>query len=263
MRVKYASYAAALAAVAAVTACAFNPFSEPRARWRGEVESACLARGYVRPSAFVQSMPRLSGRGSCGLDYPFKVSAASGGQVGIVPPAIMGCPMTAAVDRWMAGSVQPAAHRYLGAQVVAIRQMSSYSCRTRESARRAKLSEHSFGNALDVAGFRLADGREILIGREWWRGRREERAFLHAAFAGACREFYTVLGPGHNRAHSNHFHLDLLLTNAKGGRHYCRPEPRPHPEGIPMAGLADDTVAALPKGPIPFAIKDYDEEEGF
>jgi hypothetical protein len=265
MRVKFASLAAALAAVAAVAACAFNPFGEPRARWRGEVESACLARGQVRPSAYVRPMDSISGRGSCGLEQPFKVSATSRGYVGMEPPATLGCPMVAAVDRWVAGAVQPAARRYLGQHVVAIRQMSSYSCRTRESRRRAKLSEHAFGNALDVAGFRLADGRDILIARSWWRGRREEQAFLRAVFAAACREFYTVLGPGYNRAHANHFHLDLLLTNAKNGRHYCRPEPRMNPpEGIPMAEMQDDeSVASLPKGPIPFALKNYDEEEGF
>jgi hypothetical protein len=263
MRVKYASYTAVFAVLAAMAACAYNPYYEPRARWRDEVESACLARGYVRPSAYVRPMDSLSGRGSCGLDHPFKVSATNGGYVGVMPPAVIGCPMTAAVDRWVDSSVQPSARRYLGMHVVAIRQMSSYSCRTRASSRRDKLSEHAFGNALDVAGFRLADGRDILVGRSWWRGAPEERAFLRAAFAGACREFYTVLGPGYNRAHANHFHLDLLLTNAKDGRHHCRPEPAPYREGVPVAGLRDENVAALPRGPIPFAVKEYSEEEGF
>ena len=169
------------------------------------------------------------------------------------PVATMGCPMTAAIDRWMASSVQPAALTYFGSHVVGIRQIASYGCRTRDNVRGAKLSEHAFGNALDVAGFRLADGRELTIAGGWWGGPRQEQAFLRTVFAGACREFYTVLGPGSNRLHANHFHLDLLLTNARNGRHYCKPQPSSG--GVPVAELPADratTVGSLPRRPIPF-----------
>ena len=94
------------------------------------------------------------------------------------------------------------------------------------AASRGPLSEHSFGNALDVAGFRLASGREVTVLQGWWRGTPRDRAFLQLVFAGACAEFYTVLGPGSDAYHSNHFHLDLLRTNARGGRHFCQPQPR-------------------------------------
>ena len=33
----------------------------------------------------------------------------------------------------------------------------------------AQLSEHAFGNAIDVSGFKLADGREISVVRDWKR----------------------------------------------------------------------------------------------
>jgi len=73
------------------------------------VEAACLASGEVRPSAFVQPMSPLGGRGSCGLEHPFKVSATLNGRVAVTPPAVIGCPMTASVSRWLARAVQPAA----------------------------------------------------------------------------------------------------------------------------------------------------------
>ena len=107
-------------------------------------------------------MSPLGGRGSCGLEHPFKVSATANGTVAVTPPATIGCPMTASVDRWMARSVQPAARAYFGSRVVEIRQIASYGCRTRNS-RGAAMSEHAFGNALDVAAFRLADGREVNV----------------------------------------------------------------------------------------------------
>ncbi|MFZ0397973.1 MAG: extensin family protein, partial [Methyloceanibacter sp.] len=106
MGVRFGYLIASLAIVSGVAGCASNPYSEPRAAWRGEVEAACLASGEVRPSAYVQPMSPVGGRGSCGLEHPFKVSAALNGRVAVTPPAVIGCPMTASVDRWLARSVQ-------------------------------------------------------------------------------------------------------------------------------------------------------------
>ena len=136
--------------------CQASPLAPPipipnRAR-PGGVRSRlqCLASGSVRPSAYVQPMSPLGGRGSCGLQHPFKVSATANGTVAVTPPATIGCSMTASVERWMARSVQPAARAYFGSRVVEIRQIASYGCRTRNS-RGVAMSEHAFGNALDVA----------------------------------------------------------------------------------------------------------------
>ena len=248
MGVRVAYLIASMAIVSGVVGCASNPYLEPRATWRGEVEDSCLAGGAVRPSAFVQPMSPLAGRGSCGLEHPFRVSAALNGGVDVSPPAIIDCPMTASIDRWLMRSVQPAAAAYFRSRVIGIRQIASYGCRTRDNLG-VKLSEHAFGNALDVAAFRLADGREISVVHDWWYGGAAERAFLQASFAGACAEFYTVLGPGSDAFHSNHFHLDLLLTNARNGRHYCQPVPY----GMPMAELSGgDSVGAVAKTPLSF-----------
>jgi hypothetical protein len=252
MGVRVAYCIASMAVVSSVAACASNPYSEPRAAWRGEVENACLASGAVKPSAFVQPMSPLGGRGSCGLEHPFKISAALNGSVAVSPPAIINCPMTASVDRWMMRSVQPAAAAYFRSRVVEIHQIASYGCRTRDNLG-VKLSEHAFGNALDVADFRLADGREISVVGDWWRGGAAARAFLEAAFAGACAEFDTVLGPGSDPYHSNHFHLDLLRTNARDGRHFCQPSPY---GGMPMAEFpGGDGVGAVAKTPLSFVAR--------
>jgi Extensin-like protein C-terminus len=249
MGVRVAYLIASLAIVSGVAACAFNPYSEPRAAWRGEVEAACLASGEVTPSAFVQPLSPLGGRGSCGLEHPFRISAALNGTVAVTPPAVIGCPMTASLDRWITRSVQPAARAYFASRVVEIKQIASYGCRTRDNLG-VKLSEHAFGNALDVAAFRLADGREIVVLRDWSRGTPAARAFLQAAFAGACAEFYTVLGPGSDAYHSNHFHLDLLRTNARNGRHFCQPAPY---GGGPVAQLpVGESVGAVAKTPLSF-----------
>jgi hypothetical protein len=219
-----------------------------RAPWRGEVENACLASGAVQASAYVRAMQEIDGPGVCGLGRPLRVSGLLGGRVRVSPPATIGCPLTAALDRWVQTSVQPAARRYFGSRVVEIRQIASYGCRGRNGNSYGDISEHAFGNALDMAGFRLANGQEILVVRSWWRGAPRERAFLQDIFAGACAEFYTVLGPGSDRYHYNHIHVDLLASNARNGRHYCQPTPG----RVPVAQASADPKTTASIKPIPF-----------
>jgi len=240
------------ACLAALIGCAggggtFN--SGQRAPWRGKTEQACLASGAVRASSSVQSMTPIDGPGVCGLDRPLRVSGVSGGRVGVTPPATIGCPLTAAIDRWVNTAVQPAAYRYFGRPVVEIRQIASYGCRGRNGDRFGAISEHAFGNALDIAGFRLAGGEEISVFKGWWKGSPRERTFLQAVFAGACAEFYTVLGPGSDRYHYNHIHVDLLVSNARNGRHYCQPSPG---QGVPVAEAEGEPKSTASVKPLSF-----------
>ncbi len=252
MGARVAYFAAGIAVAAclgALVGCGgggtFN--SGQRAPWRGKTEEACLASGAVQASAYVQPMQAIDGPGVCGLERPLHVSGLLGGGVGVTPPATIGCPLTAALDRWIKASVQPAASRYFGSRVVEIRQIASYSCRGRNGAMFGKISEHAFGNALDIAGFRLANGQEIVVVSAWGRGTARERAFLGAVFGGACQEFDTVLGPGSDRFHYNHIHVDLLASNGSRGRHYCRPQP-----GIPVAEAASDPKSTASVTPLSF-----------
>lgn len=222
--------------------------SGKRAPWRASAEQACLKSGAVRASPSVQSLPSISGPGVCGLDVPLRVSGLSGGKIALTPPATIGCPLTAGLNRWIQASVQPAAYRYFGRPVVGIRQIASYSCRGRNGNNNGHISEHAFGNALDIAGFKLAGGDEVSVYKGWWKGSQRERAFLQAAIAGACSEFYTVLRPGSDRHHYNHIHVDLLQSNARNGRHYCQSAPR----GVPVAEAAGNPGSTASVKPLSF-----------
>src|SRR5207247_2132243 len=130
----------------------------------------------------------------------------------------------------------------LGEQVVEIKQLSAYSCRTVNNQAGGNISEHAFGNALDVGVFKLASGREVTV-EHGWKGAYEERGFLRQVHAAACERFSTVLGPGADVFHYNHFHLDLARRTS--GRSVCRPaaEELPMPmardrQGVPMSRQA-------------------------
>jgi hypothetical protein len=145
---------------------------------------------------------------------------ASVGPVAVKPTATLACPIVSVLDRWLAEAVQPAAQRWFGARVVEIKQISAYSCRGMNGNPNAHISEHAFGNALDIAAFTLADGRRITV-KDGWHGMPEERGFLRDVQAAACQQFNTVLAPGSNRYHYDHIHVDLMRRAS--GRLICEP----------------------------------------
>ena len=195
---------------------------ERRAAWRDQEERACMASGAVRASAYLQMSRPVSDRGACGITKPIKVAALSTGAIGIGPAATLNCPMTNFVDRWLVEAVQPAALAWFGAPVVSIKQISSYACRTRNNERGESLSEHAFGNALDIAGFTLANGQTVTVKASWNGADPNARGFLREVFAAGCVRFKTALGPG-VKYHDDHFHFDLAHHNGDGTSRYCRP----------------------------------------
>ena len=91
----------------------------------------------------------------CSVPYPLTVKSL-GANIGLSPEAILNCAMAEAAARFAAGIIQPSAKADLGTDLKSISQASTYVCRPRHGS--GKLSEHAFGNALDIASFTLSDG---------------------------------------------------------------------------------------------------------
>lgn len=142
------------------------------------------------------------------------------GPVAVKPAATLACPIVSVLDHWIAESVQPAAMRWFNSPVIEIKQISAYSCRGMNGNPSAHISEHAFGNALDVAAFTLADGRRITV-KDGWHGLAEEQGFLRDVQGGACQRFNTVLAPGSNAYHYDHIHVDLMRRSTR--RIICEP----------------------------------------
>jgi hypothetical protein len=154
--------------------------------------------------------------GACRIDYPVEVKGLAG-QVEMKPAATLSCAMALAFANWSKQELTPAARwRYLSG-VRTIHQGSSYSCR--RIAGTATPSEHSKGNALDVMRIELRNGTDIDVHKPGWFDFRE-RSLLNKARAGGCDYFSTVLGPGYNADHADHFHFDI--KDRKNGTVACR-----------------------------------------
>jgi hypothetical protein len=220
-------------------------FVEEREQWRAEAEEQCLAQRLVQPSAYLEPSEAVNGRGTCGMTKPFKVAAVSGGFVEFKPKATLSCPLVANVEAWFHEAIQPAAMAWYGSPVIEIKQISAYSCRTMNGQPGAAISEHAFGNALDIAAFRFADGREVEL-KTGWKGKPEERGFLRAVHAAACERFSTVLAPGADMFHYDHIHVDLARRSS--GRGICKPGPMTLPTPAPRAPESIPMV----RGPSPY-----------
>jgi len=206
----------------ALWACSQRPqFVARDEPWRADEERACLSAGVVRESPFVELRASLGGPAVCGAIKPFSVSATANGGVELRPPALLRCPMVPAVDHWVERVVSPAARHYLGVPVVELKVAASYSCRAMNHVHGARLSEHGHANAVDISAFVLADGQVIDVKSGWW-GAMAERAFLRAVHGGACHIFTTVLGPGYDANHRDHFHLDLARHGRDGEGRICK-----------------------------------------
>jgi Extensin-like protein C-terminus len=230
--------------------CGFSERAE-RPVWRAQAENACFARKLVTPSAAIVPAPEIDGPGICGMTRPLKVSALANGEIAVDRVLTIDCPMIPALEAWLNEIVEPNAQARFGQRVATLNVFGAYSCRGIDNIPGARLSEHAFGNAADVAGFTLADGREIDFVHDWKKTDSQESAFLHEAHAGACQYFTTVLGPGADVFHYNHIHLDLANHGSTdtGPRRICKPTPAPDllpspaaPDGLPPAPNIDEPL---------------------
>lgn len=138
----------------------------------------------------------------CAIPYPLTVKSL-GTDIGLKPEAEMNCAMTEAAARFMKDVVSPAAQAEFGQPLKSITHASAYVCRPRNGTR--KLSEHAFGNALDIGSFTLSDGTMVEVEPT---PPEKPATFLGKVRAAACGPFKTVLGPG-DPDHALHFHFDL------------------------------------------------------
>jgi len=156
--------------------------------------------------------------GDCGILQPVKVSRIAP-KVDLIPAAVLRCPTAQALAVWVQDFVLPASDRLNGlGTLTAIEGGSGYMCRRRNNQAEGALSEHAYGNAFDVMGFRFEHGKSVMIAPIHDQDSLTQ-AFQDAVRATACLDFATVLGPGSNAYHDDHLHVDIKTRN--GGFRVC------------------------------------------
>jgi hypothetical protein len=200
--------ALALIATSLLAGCV-SPSGKPQTSVRPVTSDAatrqCLVDlGQLR--ARFTPLPEQDFGNGCAIRGAVQLSAAP---VPVTNIKAIRCPMARAVTLWLRDVVQPAARAHLGENVAQLDAMGAYACRRINGASSGKLSEHATANAIDIGGFRLADGRRVSVLAGWNGGSDKERAFLREIRSGACKRFQTVLSPDYNAAHYDHLHFDM------------------------------------------------------
>jgi len=180
------------------------------------IVSSCTIRSPHPPGA-AQCLSQLAAQGvrfepvaqmvaanGCGIDNAVRVEHSA---IAWNRTAEMSCSLATRLDSFEREVVQPAAQRYFGRPVVLIRHYGAYDCRG-ESSGRGRLSQHAFGNAIDIGVFELADGTRIDVAGDW-AARGPRRDFLRDVAKRACAYFNVVLTPSSDALHRNHFHFDV------------------------------------------------------
>jgi hypothetical protein len=162
-------------------------------------------------SGEVEATPLHSiSEGQCRLQSPLSVMGvrANGRLIPFSSAATLDCGMASALPRWVA-DVDAYAQSHDGTTIESVTVSTSYMCRNVDNQEAGNLSFHAFGDALDVIGLKLQDGRNITIAGTWNARPEDGRDIIRYAHDAACSRFTTVLGPDADAFHQDNLHLDL------------------------------------------------------
>ncbi|WLH36756.1 extensin family protein [Pseudomonas sp. FP2196] len=171
-------------------------------RLRGDPELCAQA---LRSSALRFTPQSDSPDAKCPLIGALRVQ---GGEVALSGSFLASCPLAVAYAMFERHTLQPAAQSAYGQKVARLDHLGSFACRNIYNRESGALSRHASADALDIAGFRLADGRTISVLKDWPK-QNQDAKFLREVRDGACEAFSVVLSPDYNAAHRNHFHVDV------------------------------------------------------
>jgi hypothetical protein len=176
-------------------------FLRYKLRRLGEDPARCRAALRDAGAVFAP-LPDHEEASGCGWRDAVRLSAI--GDARLSSPAMLSCSLTASLVLFHRQVLQPEAEAAFGSPVRVVEHVGSYACRNIYHRDQAPLSRHARADAIDLTGFRLADGRRLSIQRDWDGAR--AGPFLRRLQQQGCRYFGALFGPDYNAAHRTHFH---------------------------------------------------------
>jgi hypothetical protein len=177
-----------------------------------EQTTDCTTRLAALGATFKQEATPAN-QGQCSISNPVRLSSVKTSAKPILfsDEPILSCEFAATLAGWTRDVAGPLVKATTKQPLVAMATGPGFDCRGRNGDGSGKMSEHATGNAVDVGTFKLGDGNVLNV--------KGSNATLDALRAAACENFTTVLGPGSNSAHEEHFHFDL--ARRKNGYRVC------------------------------------------
>ncbi|MEM7300122.1 MAG: extensin family protein [Pseudomonadota bacterium] len=156
---------------------------------------------------------------ACKIKNPVRLkSILAGNPIRLPGNPVLDCPFALDFARWTIERANALSNQHLNARIKSVLTGPGFVCRRRNNLPTGKLSEHAFGNAIDIASLELDNGIRFPIKQH-----EEEpaKSFQRALRTASCDHFSTVLGPGSNPAHDFHFHFDQSRGGNKATYRLC------------------------------------------
>lgn len=184
-------------------------------------DASCYAALKAKGVEF-QSVAQPSGGSSCSVQQPVQLKSVHMSGVDLQMPdhPILNCAFALHFMSWLQELGGPAATAKEGFALTQFYTGPGFVCRGRNGDISSKISEHGYGNAVDVERMTFSDGQIFLV-HDALDPTAKAYETLKAMRTSACTRFSTVLGPGSNAAHREHFHFDLGMHGKSGTYKIC------------------------------------------
>lgn len=160
--------------------------------------------------------------GQCNVANPVQLKSVrtATGIVELPGRPLLKCNFALRFVGWLSDVAAPVVAGGAPAKLSALSTGPGYECRGRNGDTNAKISEHAFGNAIDIDGITLSNGNRVEIADVANEQHPMHRMLMALRISG-CGYFSTVLGPGANAAHASHYHFDLALHGRSSNYRIC------------------------------------------
>lgn len=186
-----------------------------------EAQNNCTAQLNALRVTFTPATPPLAQGQKCAVDYAVRMKSIThddGAVTQLRDEPLLSCRAAVAIAQFTRDVIAPLAYRQFAYMPTAISTGPGFECRSRNRVAGAKISAHGAGLAIDVMTMSIGK-RNVSI--ETPNGDAEKQ-FLSAVRKAACGWFTTVLGPGSDPAHANHFHFDIEKRGRFGDSRLCQ-----------------------------------------
>lgn len=192
-----------------------GPTAKPEEEGLPKKERACRAE-LAALGVTINEQDPIKEEDGCRIPHPIIINNLSA-TVALEPEALVNCATALAFARFVRDKAEKIAIRHFSRKISSVRHASAYVCRPRNGTK--TLSEHAFGNALDIASFTLTDGTTVPV-QAYDDAKSPQAGFIGDIRRAVCGPFKTVLGPGSDADHGNHFHLDMKARRNDSA--YCK-----------------------------------------
>jgi hypothetical protein len=185
-------------------------------------EGDCLKALAALGTTFVP-VAQPSAKPECHVTNPVRLVSVDveGSKVKLADEPTLNCTFALKFAGWIQSQAVPLTYSELNAPLARISTGPGFDCRGRNGDSAAKMSEHAAGNAVDIENIQTINSAKIVV-KDALDPATSGFGLLKLLRASACKDFTTVLGPGANPAHAEHFHFDLEKRKAAGTYQICQ-----------------------------------------